>query len=72
MTPWCDSYAAYVRAFPEVGGPYHNKRCVARTETRDPYSMPWPHGENPANDDCGKHDFPYINDELEIVMHLLR
>jgi hypothetical protein len=66
--PWCDRHVAYVRAFPEVGGPYHHKRCVARTETHDLYAMPWPHGVNPANRKPEGHDFPYINDELEIVM----
>jgi hypothetical protein len=66
--PWRDRYAAYVRAFPEVGGPYHCKRCVARVETTDLYAMPWPHGHNPANKKPAGHDFPYINDELEIVM----
>lgn len=66
--PWRGRYAAYVRAFPEVGGPYHYKRCVARVETADPYAMPWPHGHNPANRKPDGHDFPYINDELEIVM----
>ncbi|MEI6972703.1 MAG: hypothetical protein WCL44_14440 [bacterium] len=63
-----DRYVAYVRAFPEVGGPYHCKRCVGRTETADLYAMPWPHGHNPANKKPAGHDFPYINDELEIVM----
>ena len=66
--PWRDRYAAYVRAFPEVGGPYHFKRCVARTETDDLYAMPWPHGTNPANKKPAGHDFPYINDELPIVL----
>ena len=66
--PWRRRYAAYVRAFPEVGGPYHHKRCVARVETADLYATPWPHGHNPANRRPAKHDFPYINDELEIVM----
>ncbi|MCC7262002.1 MAG: hypothetical protein IT369_05685 [Candidatus Latescibacteria bacterium] len=66
--PWRDRYAAYVRAFPEVGGPYHFKRCVARTETRDLYALPWPHGTNPANQKPAGHDFPYINDELPIVL----
>jgi hypothetical protein len=66
--PWRDRYAAYVRAFPEVGGPYHYKRCVARVETPDLYAMPWPHRHNPANRKPAQHDFPYINDELEIVM----
>jgi hypothetical protein len=66
--PWRDRYAAYVRAFPEIGGPYHRKRCVARVETADLYAMPWPHGHNPANRKPAGHDFPYINDELEIVM----
>ncbi len=66
--PWRQRYVAYVRAFPEVGGPYHYKRCVARVETEDLYTMPWPHGHNPANKKPDKHDFPYINDELEIVM----
>ena len=66
--PWRERYVAYVRAFPEVGGPYHYKRCVARVEIVDLYAMPWPHGVNPANRKPEKHDFPYINDELEIVM----
>lgn len=66
--PWRDRYAAYLRAFPEVGGPYHYKRCVARTETADLYAAPWPHGRNPANKKPAQHDFPYINDELEIVL----
>ncbi|MBI2505034.1 MAG: hypothetical protein HYW07_17585 [Candidatus Latescibacteria bacterium] len=66
--PRRDRYAAYVRAFPEVGGPYHFKRCVGRTETDDPYSMPWPHGVNPANVKPAGYDFPYIDDELEIVL----
>jgi len=66
--PWRERYVAYVRAFPEVGGPYHYKRCVARVEVVDPYAMPWPHGVNPANRKPEKHDFPYINDELKIVM----
>jgi hypothetical protein len=66
--PCRDRYVAYVRAFPEVGGPYHCKRCVARVETADLYAMPWPHGHNPANRKPAGHDFPYINEELEIVM----
>lgn len=66
--PRRNRYAAYVRAFPEVDGPYRYKRCVARTEIDDLYAMPWPHGHNPANKKPGKHDFPYINDELQIVM----
>jgi len=66
--PWRDRYVAYVRAFPEVGGPYHYKRCVARTETDDLYAMPWPHGVNPLNLKPEGHDFPYISDELEIIM----
>ncbi|MCF7853759.1 MAG: hypothetical protein K9N51_03095 [Candidatus Pacebacteria bacterium] len=66
--PRRDRYVAYVRAFPEVGGPYRGKRCVARVETADLYAMPWPHGHNPANKKPDKHDFPYINDELDIVM----
>jgi hypothetical protein len=66
--PWRDRYAAYVRAFPELSGPYRYKRCVARVETADVLAMPWPHGHNPANTKSDKHDYPYINDELEIVM----
>jgi hypothetical protein len=66
--PWRQCYAAYVRAFPEVGGPYHYKRCVARVETADLYALPWPHGQNPDNHAPQGHDFPYINDELVIVM----
>jgi len=65
---WRVRYVAYVRAFPEVSGPYRYKRCVARTETADLYAMPWPHGHNPQNIKPEKHDFPYINDELEIVL----
>jgi hypothetical protein len=41
--PWRDRYAAYVRAFPEVSGPWKNKRCVARVETADMLALPWPH-----------------------------
>ena len=37
--PWRRRYAAYVRAFPEVGGPYHYKRCVARVEPPDLYAV---------------------------------
>ncbi|MFM8804925.1 MAG: hypothetical protein ACKOK8_13610 [Planctomycetia bacterium] len=66
--PWRDRYAAYVRAFPEVGGPWKHKRCVARLETADLLALPWPHRTNPANKGSGKHDFPYINDELDLVM----
>lgn len=66
--PWRHRYVAYVRAFPEVSGPYHYKRCVARVEVADLYAMPWPHGLNPHNRKPEGHDFPYINDELEIVM----
>jgi len=66
--PWRGRYVAYVRAFPELDGPYHCKRCVARTETDDLYAMPWPHGENPLNRKPRGHDFPYIQDELQIVM----
>jgi hypothetical protein len=66
--PWRQCYAAYVRAFPEVDGPYHYKRCVARVETADLYALPWPHGHNPANRTPAGHEFPYINDELAIVM----
>lgn len=66
--PWRDRYAAYVRAFPEVSGPWKNKRCVARVETADMLALPWPHRTNPANKRPDKHDFPYINDELDLVM----
>jgi hypothetical protein len=66
--PRLDRYAAYVRAFPEVSGPWKHKRCVARVETADLLAMPWPHRTNPANKGAGKHDFPYINDELDLVM----
>lgn len=66
--PWRDRYAAYVRAFPEVSGPWKFKRCVARVETADLLALPWPHRTNPANKGSGKHDFPYINDELDLVM----
>lgn len=66
--PWRDRYAAYVRAFPEVDGPYRFKRCVARTETGDLCALPWPHGTNPANCKPAGHDYPYINDELAIVL----
>jgi hypothetical protein len=65
---WRARYVAYVRAFPEVGGPCHHKRCVARTETNDLYALPWPHGANPANRKPDGHEFPYISDELEVVM----
>lgn len=63
-----ERYVAYVRAFPVVDGPYHYKRCVGRTETDDLYALPWPHGTNPTNHKPAEHDFPYINDELEIVL----
>lgn len=66
--PWREKYIAYVRAFPEVDGPYRYRRCVARTETADLLTLPWPHGVNPANKKPAKHDYPYINDELKIVM----
>ena len=33
--PWRDKYVAYVRAFPELDGPFRYKRCVGRTETAD-------------------------------------
>ena len=66
--PWKKKYVAYVRAFPEVNGPFRYKRCVGRTETADLLELPWPHGVNPANKKPAKHDFPYINDELKIVM----
>lgn len=66
--PWRERYVAYVRAFPVVDGPYRYQRCVARTETDDVYARPWPHGANLANHKPAEHDFPYINDELEIVL----
>ncbi len=66
--PWQDKYVAYVRAFPELDGPFRYKRCVGRTETADLLTLPWPHGVNPANKKPDKHDFPYINDELKIVL----
>jgi hypothetical protein len=66
--PWRECYVAYVRAFPTLGGPLNGKRCVARTETADVYDRPWPHGRNPANTAPEGHDYPYIHDELDIVL----
>lgn len=67
--PHRDRYAAYLRAFPSLkGSPQAFKRCVARTETADLYQMPWPHNPNPDNKAGPGYDFPYICNELPIVM----
>lgn len=66
--PYLKRYVAYLRAFPTLGGPQHNKRCVARTEMADLNKMPWPFRLNPHNKPPGKHDFPYIHDEMPIVL----
>jgi len=66
--PRIDRYVAYLRAFPTLDGPHRNKRCVVRAEMPDLYQMPWPHVSNPANLRQPPHDFPYINDEMPIVM----
>jgi hypothetical protein len=61
-------YAAYLRAFPTLDGPHRYKRCVARAETDELYRMPWPHTPNPRNRPPPPHAYPYIQDELPIVM----
>jgi len=66
--PRIDRYVACLRAFPTLKGPHRNKRCVARTEVADLYKMPWPHRPNPANKPHAPHEYPYINDEMPIVM----
>ena len=63
-----EQYVAYLRAFPTLGGPHNYKRCVARTEMADLYEMPWPRELNLQNKPEGDHDFPYIQDEMPIVM----
>lgn len=63
-----DRYVAYLRAFPTLGGAHNGKRCVVRTETRDLYHMPWPCRPNPDNTPQGFHSYPYIHDEMPIVM----
>ncbi len=66
--PRIDRYVAYLRAFPTLGGPHHHKRCVARVEFDDLYEMPWPHTPNSHNKAPAKHDYPYLDDEMPIVM----
>jgi len=66
--PRIDRYVAYLRAFPTLDGPHRNKRCVVRAEMSDLYEMPWPHTPNAANRAQPPHDYPYINDEMSIVM----
>lgn len=61
-------YAAFLRAFPRLGGPNRNKRCVARTEMTDLLQMPWPHKPSSQNKPEGEYDYPYIQDEMPIVM----
>lgn len=63
------AYAAYLRGFPEQEGMAHRyKRVVVRTETPDLMAMPWPFKPNPANVPDPKHKYPYIGDEMEIVL----
>jgi len=66
--PRIDRYVAYLRAFPTLGGPHDHKRCVARTEIEDLYEMPWPHEINLKNEPEGDHEFPYIQDEMPIIL----
>jgi len=66
--PRIDQYVAYLRAFPTLDGPHKGKRCVVRTAMADLYNMPWPHRPNPANKPEPQHEYPYINDEMPIVM----
>lgn len=66
--PRIGRYVAYLRAFPTLGGAQHGRRCVARVEVNDLYQMPWPHTPNPRNQAPAGHDYPYLHDELPIVM----
>ena len=66
--PRIDRYVAYLRAFPTLGGPHNHKRCVARAEMADLYEMPWLHEINLKNKPEGDHEFPYIQDEMPIVL----
>lgn len=62
-------YAAYLRGFPEQEGMAHRgQRMVVRTETPDLMDMPWPFTPNPANVPHPQHKYPYVGDEMEIVM----
>ncbi|MFC1453454.1 hypothetical protein ACFLSJ_08950 [Verrucomicrobiota bacterium] len=64
-----DRYVAYLRGFPEQESmPHRYKRVVVRTETPDLMAMPWPHTPNPLNVPDPRHKYPYIGDEMEIVM----
>ena len=61
-------FVAYLRAFPMLGGPHNEKRCVVRTEIEDLSHFPWPSRANPENKPSGHHQYPYIHDEMPIVL----